>query len=201
MTELKYQYFIYKIYNPECDYVYVGSTRNMAVRKKSHKSNCNNVNSKAYNLKVYKTIRGNDGFENWYMVTIEVMDNVTKLQAEMREDVYRVDLNATMNSKRASCGGITKQEYYQQYYQDNREYYDEYNKQYYQDNKEQLSEQKKQYYQDNKQTISECKNQYRINNKNKINQKHDCDCGGKYTQINKAQHMKSKKHQKYISTL
>jgi hypothetical protein len=171
MTELKYQYFIYKIYNPECDYVYVGSTRNIATRKKCHKSSCNNVNYAKYNYKVYKTIRENDGWENWYMVTIEVMDNVTKLQAEMREDVYRVDLNATMNSKRASCGGITLQQY---------------NKQYRIDNKDYLKEQKKQYNQDNRE---------------QLNQKHTCDCGGRYTQTHKARHMKSKKHKSYLSTL
>ena len=128
MTDLKYEYFIYKIYNPDCDYVYVGSTRNISVRKKCHKSNCNNVNNPKYNYKVYKTIRENDGWENWYMIPIEVMDNVTKLNAEMREDVYRMNLNATMNSQRATRGDITIQEYNKKYY-----------KQYRIDNKETLS--------------------------------------------------------------
>jgi hypothetical protein len=129
----KYQYFIYKIYNPDCDYVYVGSTRNMAVRKKCHKSNCNNVNCAKYNYKVYKTIRENDGWENWYMIPIEVMDNVTKLTAEMREDVYRVDLNATMNSQSATRGDITIQEYKKNY-----------NRQYNQDNREQITAKRQQ---------------------------------------------------------
>ena len=124
----KYEYIIYKIYNPDCDYVYVGSTRNISVRKKCHKSNCNNVNNPKYNYKVYKTIRENDGWENWYMIPIEVMDNVTKLNAEMREDVYRMNLNATMNSQRATRGDITIQEYNKKYY-----------KQYRIDNKETLS--------------------------------------------------------------
>lgn len=30
------------------------------------------------------------------------------------------------------------------------------------------------------------------------NKKHNCDCGGKYTNNHKAEHMKSKKHQVYV---
>ena len=45
--------------------------------------------------------------------------------------------------------------------------------------------------------------QYRQNNKIEINEKarlkHNCQCGGKYTQCSKAQHEKSKKHQDYIN--
>ena len=175
MTDLKYEYFIYKIYNPDCDYVYVGSTRNMAVRKKCHKSNCNNVNNSKYNYKVYKTIRENDGWENWYMIPLEVMDNVTKLTAEMREDVYRMNLNATMNSQRATRGLMTREEY---------------NKQYHIDNREQILEQRKQYYEDNREQILKHKNQ-----------KNDCHCGAIYTQSHKARHMKTKKHQAYVLSL
>jgi hypothetical protein len=182
----KYDYFIYKLYNPDCDYVYVGSTRNMAVRKKCHKSDCNNVNSVKYNYKVYKTIRDNDGFENWHIVVLEIMDNVTKMTAEMREDAYRVDLNATMNSKRASRGDISIEEYKKQHYQDNKEHYQEY---------------KKHYIQENRETILEYNKQYRINNKELIKQKHDCECGGKYTFSSKSTHMKTNKHNSYVLSL
>ena len=45
--------------------------------------------------------------------------------------------------------------------------------------------------------------QYRQNNKIEINEKarikHNCQCGGKYTQCSKAQHEKSIKHQNYIN--
>jgi hypothetical protein len=221
MTDNKrYEYKIYKLYNPDCDYVYVGSTRDFTTRKSKHKSDCNNVNSKAYNYKVYKTIREHDGFENWFMVVLEIMPDVTKLEAEMQEDTYRLDLNATMNSKRASCGGITLQEYNKQYNIDNKETIQQYKKQYRIDNKEQILEQnnqyyidnkdklltqQKQYYENNKEKIRAIQNHYQINNKEKISakakQKHDCNCGGRYTSINKLQHMKSKKHQNYISTL
>ena len=173
--EKKYKYFIYKLYNPACDYVYVGSTRNMTVRKKCHKSNCNNVNNPKYNYKVYKTIRENDGWSNWYMIPIEVMDNVTKLTAEIREDYYRVDLNASMNSKRATRGDITIEEYKKNY---NRQY-NFHNKNYF-----------KQYRIDNKETLAA-----------KATQKYDCKCGGKYTHQHKARHIKTLKHQAYLLSL
>jgi len=53
------------------------------------------------------------------------------------------------------------------------------------------------------QTDNESKTQYRQNNRNLINenqkQKHNCLCGGRYTQCNKLCHEKSKKHQNYIN--
>lgn len=125
----KYEYFIYKLYNPDCDYVYVGSTRNMTQRKKNHKSDCNNPNNPQYNCKKSKTIREFGGWDEWFMVVLEIMPDVTKLEAEMQEDCYRVELNATMNSQRATRGLMTLQEYQIQH-----------NKQYYKNNKQQLSE-------------------------------------------------------------
>lgn len=178
----RYEYFIYKIYNPDCDYIYVGSTRDMTTRKSTHKSACNNVNNKQYNCKVYKTIRANGGWDEWFMVVVEVMPDVTKLQAEMQEDVYRIELNATLNSRIATRGDITLQEYKKQYKIDNKETI----QQYYNNNKQQILEQKKQYY---------------IDNKEKITQKHNCDCGGKYSHQKKGRHMKTQKHKQYISTL
>jgi hypothetical protein len=40
---------------------------------------------------------------------------------------------------------------------------------------------------------------YREANKEKINKKHTCQCGGKYTHVNKATHFKSQKHQQLLS--
>jgi hypothetical protein len=51
--------------------VYVGHTTNFINRKALHKSNCNNINGKSYNLKIYNTIRNNGGWLNWSMIEIE----------------------------------------------------------------------------------------------------------------------------------
>ncbi|MFY8161327.1 MAG: GIY-YIG nuclease family protein [Candidatus Kapaibacteriota bacterium] len=49
------------------------------------------------------------------------------------------------------------------------------------------------------QTHKESCTQYRKNNKNKINEKHNCLCGGKYTCANKSRHEKSKNHCEFIN--
>ena len=55
------------------------------------------------------------------MVILEIMENSTKLQAEMREEFHRLKLKAELNSIKASCGGLTEQEYQKLYRQDNKE--------------------------------------------------------------------------------
>ena len=45
-----------------------------------------------------------------------------------------------------------------------------------------------------------CKN-YREKNKEKRNQKFNCDCGGRFTYQNKAQHLKCKLHKDYVAGL
>ena len=165
------EYIIYKLCSDECDEFYIGSTRNMVQRKKTHKGCCNNPNSPAYNQKKYINIRDNGGWENWRMVPIEKMDNVSRFQAECREEVVRVELQAKMNSMRASCGGITKQEYNAEYRQENREYYDNYRKEH---REELYIKQKEQFV---------------------------CECGGRFTKQNKAQHLKSQKHKQYLEQI
>ncbi len=49
------------------------------------------------------------------------------------------------------------------------------------------------------QTHKESSAQYRQNNKQKLNEKHICQCGGKFTTCGKSQHEKSYKHQNYIN--
>ena len=41
---------------------------------------------------------------------------------------------------------------------------------------------------------------YKKENREKINEKFNCECGGKFTCSNKAHHLKTKKHIKFIST-
>ena len=115
------EYIIYKICSDECDEFYIGSTRNIVQRRKTHKSSCKNENDGGYNTKKSKTIREFGGWENWRLVPIEKMENVSRFEAECREEVVRVELQAKMNSIRASCGGMSKNEYKAEYYKENRE--------------------------------------------------------------------------------
>ena len=50
--------------------IYIGSTSNMRIRKSVHKNICNNTSSRNYNSYVYKFIRENGGFINWYMILL-----------------------------------------------------------------------------------------------------------------------------------
>ena len=60
---------------------------------------------------------------------------------------------------------------------------------------------KHEHYQENKEKIKNRSKEYRELNKNKINEKHNCECGSKYTLLHKARHFRSKKHLKYIESL
>ena len=72
-----------------------------------------------------------------------------------------------------------------------------YNKQYRENNKEQ----KQQYCKINKDKIRLQNQQYYQYTKEIKNEKNICECGGKYTNQNKAIHFKSKKHQNYLANL
>jgi hypothetical protein len=75
-------------------------------------------------------------------------------------------------------------------------------KQYYKDNAIRLKQKNKRYRTDNAEYIKQYGIQYRAINKDQIkqkdNQKHNCPCGGRYTQSNKSQHFKTLMHKKYM---
>ena len=99
-VELK-DYSIYKIYSDFHDDFYIGSTINLHRRIISHKTSCNNKNDHKYNLKIYKTIRENGGWDNWQIVEIDKLINVTSIQARQSEEEWRVKIDAKLNSQRA----------------------------------------------------------------------------------------------------
>ena len=184
--------------------VYVGQTTNFTKRKALHKSNCNNINSKNYNLKIYNAIRNNEGWENWSMIEIEKYPCNDINEASARERYYYELLNAKLNN---NCPGRNDKEYYQdnknkiqEYYQDNKEIIRDHQKEYYEQNKENIRDHKKEYYEQNKENIRDHRKEYYENNKDKINAIQNtpyvCDiCNGRYTHAHRAKHFKSLKHQ------
>jgi hypothetical protein len=99
--------------------VYVGHTTNFIKRKALHKSNCNNINGKSYNLKIYNTIRNNGGFENWSMIEIEKFQDCNDInEASAKERYYYEVLNAKLNT---NCPGRNVKEYNKEYYEDNKD--------------------------------------------------------------------------------
>tara|TARA_R110000803_G_scaffold209062_1_gene278259 strand:+ start:283 stop:750 length:468 start_codon:yes stop_codon:yes gene_type:complete len=63
----------YLIYCKDLDIkeIYIGHTVDFDRRKGEHLSRCNDIKSKEYNLKRYKFIRENGGFDNWEFTILE----------------------------------------------------------------------------------------------------------------------------------
>ena len=81
---------------------YVGSTNNYARRLRAHKTRCNNPRDEHYNLKVYKYIRSNDGFDNWEFTILEHVANedYTKIGLLHLENQFIEEHGATLNSNK-----------------------------------------------------------------------------------------------------
>ena len=76
---------------------YVGSTTNFNRRKICHKSHCNNVKGRDYNLKVYKFIRDHGNFNNFDIVEVERYCAIDKNDLHKRERFWLEELKATLN--------------------------------------------------------------------------------------------------------
>jgi hypothetical protein len=166
------EYKIYKLCCDDTELFYVGSTRDFTSRKSRHKCASINPNNKEYNLRKYQTIREFGSWENWRMVVIEILYDITKLEAEIREEQLRMELKALLNTRKASCGGITKQEYRKQHREEHKDQIRERDRKYYELNKEQIKIQK--------------------------TEKIECNCGSKFNHGDRARHLRTKIHQKYL---
>jgi len=209
MPRLKTDYsktIIYKLVKND-DYenenIYVGSTTEFIKRKNCHKTDCCNENSKKYNFKVYQNIRENGGWSEWNMIEIEKFPCEDKREAEAREEYWRCEFNARLNTNRAF---ITKEqiaeynkEYKRKYAIKHTEKIKEYQNQYKTEHAETIKEQNKQYRTEHAEKIKERKKKYNTENAEKLNQKYDCECGGKYTNPHKTRHSKTNRHIKYIN--
>lgn len=192
--------------------VYVGHTTNFSIRKNGHKTTCNNIKSKSYNLKIYKEIRSKGGWGEWEMLPIELYPCSNKIDAVIREEYWRKDFNAKLNTLPAH---ITEKEYKAQL----EEHYkvhppkdkisktpDEWAK----NHKEEISQYQKGWYEENKEIQNVKHKTYRDEHKEKIAQ-HDrerylttkrvylsenviCECGCELQKGQLTRHRKTKKH-------
>ena len=88
---------IYKIFckNESITDIYVGHTTNFIKRKSSHKTASNN---EKIDLKIYKIIRENGGWENWDMIEIAKYKCKNLTEARVKENEYYNKLKAKLNS-------------------------------------------------------------------------------------------------------
>ena len=172
-----YNYSIYKIACKDSSVIdiYIGSSKNIKRRTHEHKSDCHNELRPKYNYKIYQTIRANGGWANYQLIIIEELHNVTKTQAEIREEHWRVELGASLNEKKAHRTLEQLKEYDKQYQKEYREnnkpQISERNKKYQEKNKEQLKQYDKHYREHNSEKITERIKQYREKNKDEINKR------------------------------
>jgi hypothetical protein len=171
-----YIFYKFTCLNDDIKSCYVGSTANFKDRRIKHKSACNNENDKAYNYNIYKMIRENGGWDNWSMIVIEEIQDLTLTQARMKEEEHRIKLKADMNSCLAYLSEEARikrdKEFRKEYYEKNREKEIQKSKQYQQEHKEEIKQRAKKYYEENKEKIRQNRKEYekiyRENNKEKI---------------------------------
>ena len=161
---------IYKIQHKELDdLLYVGSTTEYVKRKNRHKttSYANDTN-KNYNLKLYKTIRDNGGWDAFNMVIVKPFPCENRRQAEAEEDRVMRDFHSSLNMKRSYLTPENRREYFQEYYLKNQEKI----KHYYMENQDKILERKHNYYMENQDKIKEKQKHYYIENIDKFKEKH-----------------------------
>ncbi len=94
---------------------YVGSTINICSRKKQHKSDCNNQNTKAYNYKVYEFIRKNGGFDNFTVEIIKEIEVENKKELKHHEAEQYTILKPSLNCNNPLIE-IDMKDYQKEYY-------------------------------------------------------------------------------------
>jgi hypothetical protein len=144
---------------------YVGHTTNFVKRKYNHKSNC-----KTNNLKLYQMIRENGGWNNWTMMPICEYPCENYIQACIKEEEYRIELQAYLNSYKC-FGAETKQEYRKLYREEHIEHKKEQDKKYQKENKEHIAEKNKEWRDKNRKQILEQKKEYYKTHKEEHNKK------------------------------
>jgi hypothetical protein len=171
---------------------YVGHTTNFNQRKREHKKCCVNEENKDYNIYVHQFIRNNGGWENWDMVLIENYSCENRLDALKRERHWIETLQAKLNKVIPTR---TKQEYRE----NNQEEIKQKKKEYRENNQEEIKQKKKEYRDIHKEEIRKKKKDYRDTHKEELYRVFLCECGINYTHTHKSRHIKTKRHQDFIT--
>jgi len=191
------------------DYTYIGSTRDFKQRKIRHKHNFFNDTCKAYNRKLYQSIRENGGWDVVEIKPIEEFECETSVQARIREQFWVREYNATLNMIRAHRTEeehkqsqrehtakymAANPEYNAEYRAAHPEYYREYNAEYRAAHPEYYAE----YYAANRDAIKQkAKERYAANCdaiKQHQREKIQCDCGATICRGSKSNHLRTKRH-------
>ena len=183
---------IYKLWSPEGNEIYIGSTTNSLAKRLGYHKKTNN------------TTCGKYLFENYTDVRIELIEQYScnnKMELNKREGEH-IRANYCLNKKIA---GRTKQKYYEdniekikEWREANKEKIAEKAKEYREKNKEKLAE----YREANKDKIAEKRKEWSQANKEKLNerdsQKIVCECGCEVRRDSIAKHRRTNKHKEIM---
>jgi len=182
---------------------YIGKTKDLKRRLNNHRCSGNETRSRYL-----------DNFKCLVLEQFEDeddLDNAEQFYYDLYKDLYGDKIVNYTRPLQTRKEWSENTEYYKQYYKNNKEELLEKLKEYCENNKEKIKERKKGYYEknkekmkeyreNNKEQIKERMKEYYKNNKEKIKQKITCVCGSVINYGEKSQHIKTKKHQNYIST-
>ena len=104
-------YHFYILLNADYpEHLYIGSTRDLCLRKSNHKYNCNTPTRRHYNYNIYKTIRDYGGWNDWTMVCIH-SQSMTKQECRIYEDELIEMHKPNLNSIKSYRSAEYKREY------------------------------------------------------------------------------------------
>jgi len=194
---------VYKIWSPQGDKIYIGSTTKqyLSQRMTAHRNNYNTWKNGKCPLTTSFLLFDEYGLDNCYIELLEAKACTSKDELKQLEGGYIRNLNCV--NKRIE--NRDSKEYNKQYREINKEKIKEYKennkeriknwqKEYQEINKEKI----KQYYEANRDTFNEKKKIYNETNKDYFSslksQVIQCSCGKPYTHSNRIRHNKSAFH-------
>lgn len=178
---------VYKIVNDIDDEIYVGSTRDsLCKRMSSHRSMAKNPLGKYSQGKIYQKMRG-CGIEHFRIVLVEEYPCKNKDQLRAREEYWRKELQATLNSVSAYTSKEEAKKRNNDYYHEHHDYFLQKKREYNKKNKEEINKKNREYHKVNKEKIAKHQQEH-----------HFCECGYTYAQNHKQRHLRSKQHAWYM---
>jgi hypothetical protein len=199
---------IYKLWSPQGDDIYIGSTtQSLSVRKAEHKRNYNN--GKGITSKIL--------FQKYDDVRIELVEKFAcenRMELNKREGHYI----RTLDCVNKVIPDRTSKEWHEEYYEKNKDYIKQYSKEYRENNKEKIKEYNRQYreanrdeinqklreynkewYENNKDEIKEQSKKYRENNKEKIKERNQKYVENNRDEINQKKRERRAKKKNLVS--
>ena len=173
---------IYKIVNDCDDEIYVGSTtRTLCERMAHHRFDAKRANSRVY--KKFSVL----GVEHFRIILVENFSCNSKEELCAREEHWRTQLNATLNTQ--SCHtGIDDKTYKAQWYEQRKDDINKARKEHYANNKDEFLQKNKEYREKNREKVLEQKRRCHHANREKCNEKSRL-----YREAHKAEVAESKK--------